>query len=840
MNLINDVLNERYDNHVLPFFWQKDNTSDELVIDYIEKMFNADIHAFCVESRPFTGFLTDSWWQRMDLILKEAKKRKMKVWILDDVHFPTGYANGAVKKHDKLGKRVLKHHIINVIGPEKDMALHIHQPYPADPGAIFLAAIAVQEGKTLNLGRDIRDDYLYFDLPAGRWDVYVMTISTITDVAPDYINVVDRQSCRLLIDTVYESHYAHYSEEFGKTIAGFFSDEPGFQNEKGRKSDSLIGKDMPLPWSTEVQTQLLSEFGDDYVYQLPHLWRVINGRTPKIRKKFMDIVTRLYQHNFTEQIGDWCRAHNVKYIGHIIEDRESHARLGVGAGHYFRSLTGQDMSGSDIISNQLMPGLDSGDNTWARGKWDGEFFHYMIGKMTASLANINPQMHGNAMCEVFGAYGWHEGLPLMKWILDHQVAQGINYFVPHAFSPVKFPDSDCPPHFYAQGHNPQFRYFGLLMKYINKLATVFSDGETRPQIAVLYHAEAEWTGHYLSTQKVGRILNQRQVDYDIVPNDVFEEGSHYMVDLNHGLIINGRPYSLLLIPYAQYISSALYRFILSATKTRVIFVDGFPSNLSDEEEKFDLQVLQEHSECLTQVELKELLDDEKFSPLQLGVPQPQLTMYRYFKAGQVEYLLLNEDPVNTIDTQLSIPESTEIAQVDLLDNQMFQLSERRLVLAPLASCIVVPSSESALKQRHYTHEVTLEARVKISFATAEDYPIFTSPQELKGYPNISKQIAPDFAGTIRYILHFNCAQALSDAELVLNRVYEIAEVSLNQQSLGVRFCTPYTITHCQLRAGSNTLVIDVTNTLDKKIYEKHSAAVAIKPSGLLAPLKVRY
>ncbi len=33
----------------------------------------------------------------MDVILDEAKKLGMKVWILDDSHFPTGFANGALK-----------------------------------------------------------------------------------------------------------------------------------------------------------------------------------------------------------------------------------------------------------------------------------------------------------------------------------------------------------------------------------------------------------------------------------------------------------------------------------------------------------------------------------------------------------------------------------------------------------------------------------------------------------------------------------------------------------------------------------------------------------------------
>ena len=29
-------------------------------------------------------------WEDMDLILRECERRQMKVWLLDDKHFPTG------------------------------------------------------------------------------------------------------------------------------------------------------------------------------------------------------------------------------------------------------------------------------------------------------------------------------------------------------------------------------------------------------------------------------------------------------------------------------------------------------------------------------------------------------------------------------------------------------------------------------------------------------------------------------------------------------------------------------------------------------------------------------
>ena len=70
----------------------------------------------------------------------------------------------------------------------------------------------------------------------------------------------------------------------------------------------------------------------------------------------MDAVTRLVRQNFSRQIGGWCRAHGVRYIGHVIEDGNAHARTGSSLGHYFRGLDGQDMAGIDDIGGQAAPG----------------------------------------------------------------------------------------------------------------------------------------------------------------------------------------------------------------------------------------------------------------------------------------------------------------------------------------------------------------------------------------------------------------------------------------------------------------------------------------------------
>lgn len=64
--------------------------------------------------------------------------------------------------------------------------------------------------------------------------------------------------------------------------------------------------------------------------------------------------------------------------------------------------------------------------------------------------------------------------------------------------PAPFPDPDCPPHFYAHGHNPQYRHFAALMGYMNRVADLVSGGRAAPA-AVLYHGEAEWAGKAMLT-----------------------------------------------------------------------------------------------------------------------------------------------------------------------------------------------------------------------------------------------------------------------------------------------------------------------------------------------------
>ncbi len=44
----------------------------------------------------------EKWWEDFTFILSVAKRLGMKIWLLDDKHFPSGFANESIKKYPHL------------------------------------------------------------------------------------------------------------------------------------------------------------------------------------------------------------------------------------------------------------------------------------------------------------------------------------------------------------------------------------------------------------------------------------------------------------------------------------------------------------------------------------------------------------------------------------------------------------------------------------------------------------------------------------------------------------------------------------------------------------------
>jgi len=81
MKEIEDIYKGKFDNYILPFFWLH-GESEEVLVNYMQKIYDSNIRAVCIESRPHPDFMGERWWNDLDIIIREAKRLNMKIWIL--------------------------------------------------------------------------------------------------------------------------------------------------------------------------------------------------------------------------------------------------------------------------------------------------------------------------------------------------------------------------------------------------------------------------------------------------------------------------------------------------------------------------------------------------------------------------------------------------------------------------------------------------------------------------------------------------------------------------------------------------------------------------------------
>ncbi len=840
MKRVIEAVNEKYDNYIMPLFWQHGEDA-ETICREINKIHEAGIGAFCVESRPFEDFCGEKWWENLDNIIAEAKKLHMKVWIFDDKHFPSGYANGVFeKRRPDLRKRFLIEKNMDVTGPKNEMSILLPELRPEFDERLVGAAAVKRSGagedltgKAIDLSDKIHNGLLRFDVPEGVWRVFffINTQGGSEGRSAYMADPLNPESCKMMIDEVYEPHYRRYREEFGKTIAGFFSDEPGFRTLPKGYETSVGTVSAALPWTDSLWDVIKRASGLPGVCAAPALWYDCGDITASVRYEYMNAISEMYAKNFCQMLGDWCRERGVLYIGHILEDMNVSSRLGPGAGHYFRALRGQDMSGIDAVYHQLLPGFGNMCHAVyaSTRNNDPDFYDFALGKLGASLAHIQSGKKGRALCECFGGYGWAEGLPLMKWQIDHFLAAGINRFVPHAFSP-KEDDPDCPPHLYGSGKNPQYEYLKYLSGYINRMCHILSGGMANPSAAVVYHAEAEWCGgKYMLEQKPLKKLLEAQIDCDIIPFDALNEGQAK----DGKFTINGMEYPLIIVPYGEILPKSCLGILEKLKKSGcdVVFIDGIPKNYQN---PFHIGVVPLEDICAY---------GAKYGEIALKEPFLDLRVLKYEREGIDIYFLNNESVSQTFDGVVKFPSEKGACVIyDGTENTLFEADgdgELRLVVEPYRPLAVIfgGKPKNLPKYRPDLPDLIKE-ELKFDIDISENGKDFVPCKKSSPLINITGEESLDrFCGKIRYRTEF--LSPGGSALIDLGEVGEIAELIVNGKKAGIEICPPYRY-DVDLETGINRLEIIVTNNPAYKFRDKYSRYIALSPSGLIGPVRIGY
>ncbi|MGN1022759.1 MAG: hypothetical protein ACI4OJ_04605, partial [Lachnospiraceae bacterium] len=427
--------------------------------------------------------------------------------------------------------------------------------------------------------------------------------------------------------------------------------------------------------------------------------------------------------------------------------------------------------------------------------------------------------------------------------------RGINWFVPHAFSPKAFPDPDCPPHFWAQGHNPQFRHFGCLVRYMNRAATLTSGGHRVAPVAVLYHAEAEWAGKAMLGEVANRVLAEAQIEYDTLPSDVFAEKERYRTRLEDGnLCVNTQRYQALVIPYAQFLPSVVIQALETLQKAGfpVFVLNALPEGVSDTGE-----ALPEALRSLTVLPVKDL--PKALAPI--GLPEvniepvsPRIRVMHYMGREEL-WLFVNEDCVRYAGTAAckAVQDHPEdFCWYDIWNNRIFPIAESDTGKIPL----VLEPSESRVLIRHritqqdqpYLAEPARCSGARVDLAPwkrrlceGAEYPSFHGKTAVQ-VPDHLDVDEPEFSGVARYETSFDKPDHARRITLEITDAAEGVEVFVNGKSAGIQIIPPFRYDLTTLvRDGRNDLAVEVATTLERECYRFVKDDPRAKLRGLQAP-----
>ena len=355
-----------------------------------------------------TEYLGEEWFSCVKACIDEAKKLDMCIWIYDEFGYPSGFVGGAL------------------LNDERNRAEYLEYEVRADFDITAFAVYIQKDGIYQRVEKSTEAD-CYHTIYKRR--------------SPCNVDILNPDVVSLFIDKTYEAYYKHFAEEFGKTIRGFFTDEPQYYR-YATPYTSVLEKEME-----SVKDGLIHLFHsekNDYAF----------------RVKYYQTMNRLYTENYYKRLYDWCESHGCQLTGHTVEEPHLFSQMWGSAGA-MPSYRYSHVAGIDHLCQAM----------------DGVMDEVQVESVAAQFGIKQ------VMSESFACTGYDANFRTLKYIADHQYAQGVNYLVVHLmnYSLQGMGYKDHPQTF--SSHAAWWSDFAVFNDYFTKLGYIFAN--TQRQVNVL-------------------------------------------------------------------------------------------------------------------------------------------------------------------------------------------------------------------------------------------------------------------------------------------------------------------------------------------------------------------
>ena len=763
---------------------------------------------FVINHSPGRGepkYLSPEHMAQVKFVVQEAAKRGMKVWLQDECDYPSGFAGGNISKlYPQLGMQGMVADIRVRVAPGQTLTM----PTPSETLGIFAikaspdqqvqGIVPIPVPSNGQLKWTVPNEGTTPNEPRYNWEVVIVRhiyISSPTrnsnredgtrakDALYSLIDYLDPDATRAFLSITHETYLKAVGDEFGKTVLGFFGDEPDY-------SGAMI------PWTPK----LLDEFQKQKGYDLkPYIYQFFTGKltdeAQRAKADYYDVWSGIFGNTFFKLQGDWCARNNMEYLMHLNHE-ETMMSLVRSEGDFFRDMRQVQVPGIDNLSQLTPDAVHRPDGTWN--------INNNFPKLSSSAAHLfgRPKV----WTESAGGPGI-EG----KYSMDYQLVRGVNALQ------IRIPG--------GQGGAAQPQS-AMLAWYANRAGYLTAIGRPAAQVALYFPSSSLWMGDQdadRSTTKLGWQLLEHQVDWDY-----FDDQSLTSVATMEGGAfknLSGQFYRAIVVPSMSVIPQAsllrLQAFVKAGGK--VIFVGKTPKlqvdrtflNAKDAPDVSFATLIEPAGDITPQVMAALPKPDVK-----LDAEFPRLTyQHRSWRDAEM-YFFFNES--NKEESRMATIAGRGQAQVwDLGTGEIHPISGAiavgdsvrvPLVLQPYEAKVIVvgplPAGASAAEPGLSSTAALLDL--------GGDWTLDLNGKQvtttLKSWEDLG---TPSFAGPATYRRQFTAPAAPAGKRVFLEiaDVRDYARVKLNGKELGAHAWQPYRwdVTSA-LKAGSNDLEIQVNAT----------------------------
>ncbi len=514
----------------IPFWSWNDKLNPQMLRRQIRAMKKAGMGGFFMHARGGlqTEYLGKDWMEAVESCIDEAKKLGMDAWCYDENGWPSGFA----------GMKLLEdpENLVHYIVCEHKKA--------HDPAAL---AVYIIEGEDIRrVSEDVGDhDY----------------ICVYDRVNTSNVDVLNPKVVRKFLDETHEKYYAQFGEHFGKTMLGFFTDEPQYFR-------------YDTAYTPVLLEAFATEYGEDVLDYLGALF-VDCRQAKQFRFRYWRLMNKLFIESYAKQVFDWCEEHNCMLTGHAIEEEHLFTQMWCCAGVM------------PFYEYQHIPGID-----WLGRKLADELSSRQVSSVAMQLGKKH------IITETFALTGWDVTPRELKQIAENQYVHGVNSMCHHLYAySIRGQRKRDYPAFFSE-HNPWCRDFESFNNYFTTLGYMLAESTEVVDVALIHPMHSAYLTY--NRRKDRKSIEKLENDFHVLIERLGAAGvgHHYIDELlleKHGrvaedkLIVGKCAYSVVLIPEMDGLDAStaalLAEFVARGGKIclagkRPTLVDGAAADLS--------------------------------------------------------------------------------------------------------------------------------------------------------------------------------------------------------------------------------------------------------------------